>query len=528
MRSFDPFQADVRIFAGREKLVADLKRDAINRRCVLLFGGRQSGKTTLLLKVHESLQRSVDVEKLDTFTCPVFIDLTRLPVEATPGDFFTYLISRTIESCNASIDGFPINPLEVNGCVTIEDFSSKILAITSSAGNIDLTILFLVDESERVLGERFPRGFQDNLFTILYGSELAAQAKIGMVFAGAQQLFVFSEDDTSPIGSRAAYHYLQNFSKKDVGAVVKNIETVYSLSIEEMVASELHSMTGGHAGLTVRLCDFIQRNEVNSVESLSSTLTVFRAECRQLLRLWAAALSKQARAIHDVLAISNQIPNSRIVSIFKENGWDPMLSEKAIDELLFTGIGKYESGSLGTANEIYWDYVREYIVVEEVSLAPHDDTNEGPTHDAIWTLIESAEISLRSYVRSIYEQTFGADVQTKVEQAIGGPAFNKVLGNVAKSNSRYKYTPRDQILGIFDGLYLGQLGQLIMWKEAWAAFSHLAQDKRELEIMLAPINAVRTDKAHFYSVPVRELSRCKLHCEDLIFLIEKHSPKNAI
>lgn len=528
MHNFDPFQANVRIFAGRKKLVVDLEREAINRRCVLLFGGRQSGKTTLLLKVHESLQRSVSVEKLDTFTCPVFIDLTRLPVEATPGDFFTYLILRAVESCKASIDKFPINPLQENACVTIEDFSSKILAITNSAGNVDLTILFLIDESERVLGERFPRGFQDNLFAILYGSELSGQAKIGMVFAGAQQLFVFSEDDTSPIGSRAAYHYLQNLSKDDVGALVKNIETVYSLSIEEHVAFEIHSITGGHAGLTVRLWDFIKRNEVNSIEQLSSALVAFRTECRQLLRLWAVALSKQARAIHDVLALNNKIPSSRIVSIFKENGWDPMLSEKAIDELLFTGIGSYESGFLSAINEVYWGYAKEYVVAGEILPPPYNDTIEDPTHDAIWSLIESAEISLRSYVRSIYETAFGSNVSAKIEQALGGPAFKKVQGNVVKSNARYKYTPRDEVLGIFDGLYLGQLSQLIISKDAWAAFSHLAQDKRELEIMLAPINAVRTDKAHFYSVPVRELARCKLHCEDLIFLIEKHSPKNAL
>lgn len=528
MHSFDPFQADIHIFAGRNKLVSDLVREAINRRCALLFGGRQSGKTTLLLKVHESLQRSVNVEKFDTFICPVFVDLTRLPIEATPRDFFTYLIMRTIESCKASIDGFPLNPIEGVDCVTIEDFSSKILTITGNAGNIDLTILFLIDESERVLGERFPRGFQDNLFSILYGSELATQVKIGMVFAGAQQLFIFSEDDTSPIGSRAAYHYIQNFSKDDIGSLVNNIEAVHSLSTEECIVPELHSITGGHAGLTVRLLDFIQRNEVKSVEHLSSVLTIFRAECRQLLRLWAAALSKQARAIHDVLALNSEISSGRIVSIFKENGWDPMLSEKAIDELSFTGIGRHEGRALSAINEVYWGYAREYISVEEPSPALQAETNEGPSHDAIWSLIESAEINLRSYVQTIYEKIFGTDVQTKIEQALGGQAFNKVMGNVVKSNARYKYTPRDEILGIFDGLYLGQLGQLMMWKEAWAAFSHLAQDKRELEIMLAPINAVRTDKAHFYNVPVRELARCKLHCEDLIFLIDKNSPKNAL
>ncbi|MCS5967304.1 hypothetical protein LNP26_00185 [Klebsiella variicola subsp. variicola] len=124
-------------------------------------------------------------------------------------------------------------------------------------------------------------------------------------------------------------------------------------------------------------------------------------------------MSKQARAVHDVLAVNDKIPNSQVVSIFKDHGWDPMLSEKAIDELLFTGIGKYENGFLSAINEVYWGYIKEYIFVDEVPPAPHNDMNDGPTHDAIWSLIESAEISLRSYVRYIYEKTFGVAVQGK-------------------------------------------------------------------------------------------------------------------
>ncbi|HVW53974.1 MAG TPA: AAA family ATPase [Trinickia sp.] len=529
MPTFDPFQADVKIFAGRRDLVIDLAKQAVNRRCVLLFGGRQSGKTTLLRKVHEALQRSVHVDRFDTFTCPVYVDLTGLPVDAKPSDFFAYLLSAAVETCKTLVDGFPANIFESNVCSTIEEFASKIRSITNSTGNVDLTVLFLIDESERVLGERFPRGFQDNLFSILYGAELADQTKIGMVFAGAQQLFVFSEDETSPIGSRAAYRYLPNLSKEDVDTVVKNIESIYSISIDKTVASELFSITGGQAGLTVRLYDFVHKNKVDSSQDLSGSLADFRADCRQLLRLWAAALSKQARALHDELAVNSKISNGRIVAIFKGHGWDPMLAEKAIDEIVFTGVGKYEDGILSVTNEIYWAYARDFIFPDETPPMHQGGFSDESSHDAIWSLIESAEIGLRSYVNLIYEKRFGGvAVQAKIRQALGPAAMDKVLANVSKSNTRYKYTPRDESLDIFDGLYLGQLGQLITWKEAWPAFSHLAQDKREIEILLAPINAVRTDKAHFYRVPIRELTRCKLHCEDLIFLIDKHRPNDAL
>ena len=87
---------------------------------------------------------------------------------------------------------------------------------------------------------------------------------------------------------------------------------------------------------------------------------------------------------------------------------------------------------------------------------------------------------------------------------------------------------REAELDIFDGLYLTQLGQLMTWNVSWPYFSHLFKDKRELEGILTPIYAVRTDEAHFYDVPNRELVRCKLHCEDLLFILEKNIGESSI
>ena len=71
-------------------------------------------------------------------------------------------------------------------------------------------------------------------------------------------------------------------------------------------------------------------------------------------------------------------------------------------------------------------------------------------------------------------------------------------------------------------VYLGQLSQLMVVREAWDMFSNLFRDKRELEDMIADIMPVRNDSAHFRTVPERELLRCKLRCEDLLHILNEH------
>lgn len=525
---FDPYQPVAEICVGRERLLNQVVASAINRRCVLLFGGRQSGKTTALLKIEADLKRPVSAAKLDTYICPVYIDLTVLPVDAKAPDFFNLLAKSAVSACFAKIEGFARPNLDE--CKTVETFASAIKAITGSAGNIDLTLLFLIDEAERVLGERFPRGFQDNLFAILYGSELASESKIGIVFSGAQGLYKFSEDETSPIGSRAGYEYVKNIEQGDIDKLLETLEKDCGVFVERQLVGCIYELTGGHAGLTARLCQFVFKNGIKSEDALRGALEGFITESKQLMRLWATSLSVQARALQDELAHKGTLSKRQVIDVFSTNRWDPLLADRAIEELTFTGLVHSFDGLLSKCCSIYWHYIADYLPLptENPKSDSASQARDFLARDVVWALIEKAEIGLRSYVSSVYADQFKGSAERKVEQALGAKSMLKVRENVSKSNKRYKYTPREELLNIFDGLYLGQLGQLMMWNEAWPRFQHLAQDKRELEMLLAPIIGVRTDKAHFYKVPLRELDRCKLHCEDVISIVEKFRPKNTV
>lgn len=529
VKIYDPFVPDINNCVGRDKIIEEVIASALNHRCVLLFGGRQIGKTTLLLKIVDKMKKKVTADQLNTFICPVFVDLTRLKIDATPADFFDLLIKSAFDVCSALIEGFAADSSAIKGASTVEEFVDYIQHLTRSAGNVDLTFLFLIDESERVLGERFPRGFQDNLFSVLYGPELAQKAKLGVVFAGSQVLYKFSEDETSPIGSRAAYVYLSNILKPDVKIFFTNLKDIFGITIPDELHQDIFVLTGGHAGLMARLCNLIRNENVTKTEDLQVLLPKFIASCRQLFRLWASSLSINAREVHDALGQSGKLSRIELVALFNSLGLDPLATERATEEMTFSGIATWDGDNLVCTNQIYWNYIKNFLSTPSVA-ADHTEhhSTPAPAHDEAWSLIEKAEISLRSYISSVYVTRYGDKMEKKLSEALGASAMSKILMNVAKSNQRYKYTARERLLGIFDGLYLGQLGQLMTWKDAWPAFSHLAQDKREIELLLAPINAVRTDKAHFYQVPIRELTRCKLHCEDLIGLIEKYLPKGAV
>ncbi|WJD77325.1 hypothetical protein QRD21_09355 [Klebsiella michiganensis] len=521
---FDPFIPNIETFVGRDEFRATVIKQALSRRCVLLFGGRQSGKTSLLLKIEKDLSRQVSVQNLDAFVCPVYVDLTMLPVDAKTNDFFNHLIASAVSSCNKYIDGFDSTQLNFMSCNSVEDFANQVIDVKKHVGNIDLTVLFLIDETERVLGQRFPRGFQDNLFSILYGPDLAPALNMGMIFTGSQQLFIFSEDDTSPIGSRAGYLFLKNLHESDCREFVTKINQSYQVMIPQKFVPALFQLTGGHPGVLSRLSKFIEIEKIMDEDVLESSIDMFTSECRQLFNLWRANLSVQSRVLHDELYLNREIALVDIYDLFRKKSWDPILAEKSIDELVFSGVAMSECNKLSLVNDIYWQYVSKFISPNNVSPVIDEQNIEAISNmrHSVWQAIERAEIALREYVSKVYTHNFNNKVEEKMRLALGPGSIDKVISNVEKSNRRYRYSNRDAGVDIFDGLYLTQLGQLMMWSGAWTFFSYLFKDKRELENILGPIFAVRTDEAHFYSVPMRELERCKLHCEDLLYILEKN------
>ena len=228
---------------------------ADDRRCLLLFGGRQAGKTTMLrhaervsvAKLHGSRAQSEE-------TLAVYVDLMALPYDAGPSEFYRFLIDRAIAVCADVFDDVRGVVAESGGRVrrihTTDAFGEEVQRLLGGSRGVR-RVIFLLDEAGRVLGRRFPRAFQDNLFSLLYVNQSGIGEGVALVFSGAQELAGFCEDETSPLGSRAEQLNVVNLG---YGAFSEFVHDRMPAANERM-REYLFDETAGHAGLGARLVE---------------------------------------------------------------------------------------------------------------------------------------------------------------------------------------------------------------------------------------------------------------------------------
>src|SRR5207248_1514681 len=99
-----------------------------------------------------------------------------------------------------------------------------------------------------------------------------------------------------------------------------------------------------------------------------------------------------------------------------------------------------------------------------------------------------------------------------------------IIANRDKSARSYRYTSHTPDGDLLHFAYFGQLSQLMLSNKAWDMFKPMFRDKRELEDITAEIIPVRNDTAHFRSLPSREAERCRLRCQDLVSVLQRHYP----
>jgi hypothetical protein len=110
----------------------------------LLFGGRQSGKTTVLRAVETDLaSRLLAAGPNIPVRLPVYVDLMRLHYEATPVEFFDLLFQRAISECSRQIRGFEGVRRVASGIAgSVDRFTSQMLALREPVG-VALHFVFL-------------------------------------------------------------------------------------------------------------------------------------------------------------------------------------------------------------------------------------------------------------------------------------------------------------------------------------------------------------------------------------------------
>ena len=139
-----------------------------------------------------------------------------------------------------------------------------------------------------------------------------------MIFSGAQEIYQFCIDETSPIGSRASKHILTNLTPDAVDEMTRRTLRNQPFS----TAKWLYEQTGGHAGLTCGLLSRFLGIKATDEKARQRILGSFREQHAETLNLWLSSLSKEARCVHDLLAVKGEITLPQIVRCLSKNGFD--------------------------------------------------------------------------------------------------------------------------------------------------------------------------------------------------------------
>src|ERR1043166_1664313 len=103
---------ELRMCFGRDELCTSILQSALQSGAVLVFGGRQAGKTTILRKIEDSFNEDrCSSDDLRQLVIPVYADLMTLPYDAAPRDFFRLLSTLALQACSRRIEGFELRSL---------------------------------------------------------------------------------------------------------------------------------------------------------------------------------------------------------------------------------------------------------------------------------------------------------------------------------------------------------------------------------------------------------------------------------
>ena len=444
----------------------------------------------------------------------VYVDLMALPYDAGPAELYAYLIDRTVAVCADVLD-------EDDRFVAVEsggrgrriptaDAFGESLGIVLRAMHGVRRVVFMLDEAGRVLGRRFPRAFQDNLFSMLYVDSSEAAERVALVFSGAQELAGFCEDETSPLGSRAEQLDVVNLEHDAFAEFVHD----RMRTVDERVLEYLFDETGGHAGLGNRLIERCAKTGATDAERVRDESRLVADGSRRLFEHWMAHFSEDARVALRRLSTQNAgLERRAVAQLLQDGGRDRFGAERTWHELQYVGVCRVDKdGRLTKCNALFWRYYREFEPRDSVGTA--DERR-------VWDLIGETEVALRKLVHRKYRMKWpDREVGMMMKKVLGEKEWGKIEKVKQKAEASYPFSPGHE-RELMDCMYLGHLSKLVLSNQAWIMFKDLFRDKRDFEGKLEAIYPVRNDRAHFAQVPEKELHRCSIACDDVLVIVNQ-------
>ncbi len=214
---------------------------------IAFLSARQTGKTTLLLRLIELLQ--------GRYVC-VFVDLAVLRAENTRA-CYQFVGARLVAEIGELLDAdvaLP-DPSHVDNSVEFLEFLRELADVVPTG-----RIIVLLDEVGALAPEVSDSFFNTLRTVFTQGRGLSSQlAKYLFVFSGAVDLYTLTYGANSPLNICEKL-YLRDFDRLQVANLVGQFASL-GVKVPEGAADMMYNWTGGHPYLTMRLCALLERTD---------------------------------------------------------------------------------------------------------------------------------------------------------------------------------------------------------------------------------------------------------------------------
>jgi hypothetical protein len=331
------------MFFGREKLVGRLVRDlsAPVPISAAIFGGRRSGKTSLLSNLRRVLSTDARASGERCFI-PCSIDLQRGRPLGNSDDFFLWVLEELGEIWERRQGleyGMVVEELQTRyrSDMTrgpVDAFVRAFRSLDTQGERFRLAIL--IDESENILTVEWGDDLRPNLRYLLSNSPVVED--VALVMAGSTQMYTKVTEHDSPLENILDRYYLTTLSREATLALAREPN---ENQLPRETAEEVWRQTGGHPCMTQYILhelwdEFEGELQGVIVEDVAHAAQGFDNRTRHFTT-WTKTLGQMAWIVYlFLLEQDTPVPHAKLRAHFSEVPITALQS--TLDALLYHGL----------------------------------------------------------------------------------------------------------------------------------------------------------------------------------------------
>ena len=352
---------------GRDTECESLSQVPRNEGVGFLFGGRQMGKTTVLLKLRDDLLAQLAATP-PISVVPIYISRKALPPLDDHGLCNTLLIE-THRCCAEHLAGLDYHPKNKD-CSTILELASELDTLFAAAEALSLRLVFLLDDCKK-LAKLHP-DFVGNLQWLLCNRSSKYRSRVSMIFAGGQEMYSLLLDEISP--PRPALIYLHNLDLDDLeNLVATHPGNPIPAHHRKDVAAALDAATGGHPGLSRDLLGELARSDACTPARLEQAIRQFAQAKQDFFDRIRAELSPEAACIQPLLSARRTASRAEVLDFVQRAGQNQYRSGRFLPELRFAGITRHAGDDVSAVGQMYWEFCAQFAPSTKPETAQHTE-----------------------------------------------------------------------------------------------------------------------------------------------------------